>query len=95
MMNREYGDQQGGNRAHILDLFSMEMFKKAPSSDKVSSTNVTSGHPLPTVPENPEQNEEIFSGISNRATKNCHTADASGKTRLSYILLCVFLCVVC
>lgn len=95
MMNREYGDKQGGNRAHILDLFSLELFKKAPPSDKDLSTNVTSGHPFPTVPENPEQNEEIFSGISNRATKNCQTADASGKTRLSCILLCVFLCVVC
>lgn len=95
MMNREYGDKQGGNRAHILDLFNLEMFNKAPPSYKDLSTNVTSGHPFPTVPENPEQNEEIFSGISNRETKNCQTADASGKTRLSYILLCVFLCVVC
>ncbi|KAM5571786.1 hypothetical protein ABKV19_012063 [Rosa sericea] len=149
MMEREYGHQQGENRARILDLSSFESFKKiktcgsdgsnkvaavnethshhadsslklrnevssvkipvakeladrvipsdaseiertqknnyseykvkgAPLSDKDSSTNVTSGHLFPTLPENPEQKEEIFSGISNRAAEKCQSANVSG-----------------
>ncbi|XP_061988030.1 uncharacterized protein LOC133706499 isoform X7 [Rosa rugosa] len=52
--------------------------KGAPLSDKDSSTNVTSGHLFPTLPENPEQKEEIFSSISNRAAKKCQSANVSG-----------------
>ncbi|XP_040368103.1 uncharacterized protein LOC112176104 isoform X6 [Rosa chinensis] len=52
--------------------------KGAPLSDKDSSTNVTSGHLFPTLPENPEQKEEIFSDISNRAAKKCQSANVSG-----------------
>nr|XP_011464210.1 PREDICTED: uncharacterized protein LOC101297645 isoform X3 [Fragaria vesca subsp. vesca] len=147
MMKRDYGNQPEENRAHILDLSSVESFKKirtcgsdgtkvsvvnethsycadlslklrseadsvkipvakevpnrvipldaaelerteknnyseskvkgASLSDKDSSTNVTSGHLFPTLPDNNQQND-IFSGTLIIAAQKCHSANASG-----------------
>lgn len=49
MINREYGDKQGENRAHILDLYDYEMPKKiknsgSEGSNKMAVVNVTCCH---------------------------------------------------
>lgn len=48
-INREYGDKQGENRAHILDLYDYEMPKKTKTSrsegsNKMAVVNVTCCH---------------------------------------------------